>query len=49
MFVVFISEDEVREHFLDFVCDETVFIFMKQFVVIHNGSKSVKCGKVRCS
>lgn len=38
MFVVFISSDEVREYFLDFVCDEPVFIFMKQFVVIHNRS-----------
>ena len=38
LFVVFISDDEVGEHFLDFVCDEPVFILMKQFVVIHNRS-----------
>lgn len=38
MFVVFISENEVREDFLDFVRDETVFVFIQQLVVIRNWS-----------
>ena len=47
VFVVFISDNEVGEHFLDFVCDEPVFVLIQKSVIIHHRTKSVKCGEVR--
>ena len=48
LFVVFISDDEVGKYFLDFVCDEPVFVLIQKSVIIHHRTKSVKCGDVRC-
>ncbi len=45
---IFISNNEIREYFLDFVCDKTILVFVKEFVVIHNWSQPVECRNIWC-
>ena len=45
---IFISNNEIREYFLDFVCDKTILVFLKEFVVIHHWSQSVECWNIWC-
>ena len=45
---IFISNNEIGEYFLDFVCDKTILVFLKEFVVIHNWSQPVECRNIWC-
>ena len=45
LFRVLCANHQIREDFLNFVCDEPVFMFMKEFGVLQNRAQCVEAGE----